>query len=145
VSDELLAALEALPAPAWCEGAVAQPIVVDGAPASDDGWWIAHSEAAPFGDDDGTRFDAKVRDTRRMKTRSATPVRLNLKGVVRASGQSAETPHDMTWLVREPAHVLEKEMLFSGTNYFGNEYSEHHTYRFAAIFAHVPTNQALYD
>lgn len=84
----LLDAMNALPDPAWCSGTLDAPIVVEGAPPDVEGappdaaWWILHSEPAPFGDAQGTRFDKAVRDSRRLKSRGATRVDIELGPVL---------------------------------------------------------------
>ena len=51
----------------------------------------------------------------------------------------------VTWLVRERAQIVGKDIFYSHTGYFGNEYSTYHVYRFAVMLGHVPTNDALFQ
>lgn len=79
---ELLAALDDLPDPAWCNGRcpITVPLEVrtpEGSVVIDRGglgWLYDHSEPAPFGDTEGTKFDSHVRVTHRLTARGATEI-----------------------------------------------------------------------
>lgn len=128
----LLEALDALPDPAWCGGEVAGPIAVDGAPVDDDAWWIVHGEPAPFGDDEGTRFDPAVRDTRRLKARGATPVRFDLAPVL------AEIERALVSDCRLTAELLDVLVYTKGSMFVPHQDTPRHDDQLGTLVVEIP-------
>ena len=101
--DRLKEALEAIDTPAWCEGvASAKHVVLD---APDGGkcsaadprafvdWLVEHSEPAPFGHQNQTRLDTKVRATLRLRSRGRTKVDgIELDRIVERIEEAFATP-----------------------------------------------------
>jgi hypothetical protein len=80
----LIETLDGMSGPAWVQGAVtlAAPLELraqrDSATTANiekfRDWLVARSELAPYGDSEGTKLDAKVRSTLRLKSRGKTEV-----------------------------------------------------------------------
>jgi len=107
--ERLLAAIDELEDPAWCEGVarIAGPPTIesDGDTCTNDRglvpWLLERSQDAPFGDGKATRLDTAVRATKRLRSRGTTVIIYN--------------------------------GMFSGSGYFGNECGDAYVYAIAAL------------
>jgi hypothetical protein len=80
--ERLLAAIDELEDPAWCEGVarIAGPLTIesDGDTCTSDRglvpWLLERSQDAPFGDGKATRLDTAVRATKRLRSRGTTVI-----------------------------------------------------------------------